>query len=825
MKQKVHLICNAHLDPVWQWEWEEGAAAAVSTFRAAADFCEETDDFIFCHNEVTLYRWVEEYEPSLFQRIQALVKAGKWHIMGGWYLQPDCNMPSGESIIRQMQLGKEYFKEKFDSEPKVAVNFDPFGHSRGLVQIMTKAGYTGYLFMRPVQMELPANNFKWVGFDGSEILAHRLDTNYNSPLGGARAKAEKWLEDHKDLELGLIPWGVGNHGGGPSRKDIADLNALKAELKDVEMIHSTPETYFEDMAKLDLPKVDIALRPWAIGCYTSQVRIKQMHRKLEDMLAVTEKMCSHAVMRGLMEYPTEDLKEAARDLCFAEFHDVIPGSSIQPVEDMGIRQMDHALEILSRLRARAFFALAADEKKAAEGEIPVLAYNPHPYEAEGDYYVEFMLADQNWEDEFTMPRVYDEDGNEIPSQVEKEDSNLTLDWRKRVVFHTKLKPFSVARFNCRMEILPKKPVPTCREEGDFYVFENETLKVRISKTTGLMDSYIADGTEYLAGGAANPWLFFDSEDPWEMQVNSIPNKDEAFRLMTPEETARFCGIHQPTLPGVHVIEDGAVRTVIEAALRCRDSYIVLQYALPKKGNQVELRVRVLFAEKDKMLKLCFPTVCKTSYVGQTMFGTEELPQGEEAVAQRWVASVADGKAFTVINNGIYGSSFEDGEIRMSLLRSAGYTAHPINDPHTGALRDLLPQDRFSPRIDQGERLYVFRLEGGCAETRLASVGKEAALLGEAPMVLSFFPNKEKKIPHFPMCTLTGDSVEMTAFRRAQDGNGWIIRLFESAGRKEKAVLSFPGTGLAYGALLHPFEAKTLRYIPEEHSIKEDNILA
>ena len=146
---EIHLVCNAHIDPVWQWEWEEGAASAVSTFRAAADFCEEFDDFVFCHNEALLYQWVEEYEPKLFKRIQKLVAAGKWHIMGGWYLQSDCNMPSGESIIRQMQIGRAYFREKFGVENTTAVSFDAFGHNRGLVQLLKKAGYDSYLFMRP----------------------------------------------------------------------------------------------------------------------------------------------------------------------------------------------------------------------------------------------------------------------------------------------------------------------------------------------------------------------------------------------------------------------------------------------------------------------------------------------------------------------------------------------------------------------------------------------------------------------------------------------------------------------------------------------------
>lgn len=136
--KRLHLICNAHLDPIWQWEWEEGAAAALSTFQSAANLAEKYD-YIFCHNEVNLYKYTEKYAPALFAQIQKLVKQGKWHIMGGWYLQPDCLMPSGEGMVRQIREGELYFKEKFGVMPTTAVNFDPFGHSRGLVQILKNA--------------------------------------------------------------------------------------------------------------------------------------------------------------------------------------------------------------------------------------------------------------------------------------------------------------------------------------------------------------------------------------------------------------------------------------------------------------------------------------------------------------------------------------------------------------------------------------------------------------------------------------------------------------------------------------------------------------
>ena len=153
-KRELHLICNAHLDPVWQWGWEEGAAAAVATFRSAADLSDRYD-FIICHNEALLYEWIEDYEPELFEWIKEFVRAGKWHIMGGGYLQPDCNLPSGESLIRQALVGRAYFAEKFGEEflPETAVNFDPFGHSLGVPQILKKCGYRNYLFMRPLPQD------------------------------------------------------------------------------------------------------------------------------------------------------------------------------------------------------------------------------------------------------------------------------------------------------------------------------------------------------------------------------------------------------------------------------------------------------------------------------------------------------------------------------------------------------------------------------------------------------------------------------------------------------------------------------------------------
>ena len=155
--KRLHLICNAHIDPIWQWTWDEGIAATISTFKSAADLCDEFD-YIFCHGEALLYEAIEKHAPDLFDRIRAHVKSGKWIVTGGWYLQPDCLMPSGETFIRHIATGQKYFREKFGISPTVATNFDSFGHSVGLVQILAKNGYSGYMACRPnpTQFDYPS---------------------------------------------------------------------------------------------------------------------------------------------------------------------------------------------------------------------------------------------------------------------------------------------------------------------------------------------------------------------------------------------------------------------------------------------------------------------------------------------------------------------------------------------------------------------------------------------------------------------------------------------------------------------------------------------
>jgi alpha-mannosidase len=824
-KRRIHLVANAHLDPVWLWEWQEGAGEALSTFRQAAEFCEKRGDFVFCHNEAVLYQWVEEHEPALFRRIKALVRRKRWHVMGGWFVQPDCNMPSGESFVRQILLGRRYFKERFGVEPRTAVNLDPFGHTRGLVQILAKSGYAAYLCCRPGNKEcpLPRDEFVWVGYDGSEVLANRASAHYCSTGGKERERLEKWLAENPAGDLVIHLWGIGDHGGGPSRRDIADLEALKKERRDLELVHSTPDDYFRELEaeRASLPRREKDLNPWAVGCYTSMARVKQGHRKLENELYSAEKMAAAAWVQGLMPYPQEEFGEALRDLAFVEFHDILPGSAIPAGEEGALRTIGHGLEILSRVKARAFFALAAGEPKAAADEIPLFVFNPHGQAVRTLVECEFEPWEPNAGGGFWVPRLFGPGGRELPVQVEKEESNLSVEWRKRVVFGAELPPNRLVRFSCKLENAAERPKPGIAEERGAITVATADLVASVGARTGLLDVYRAGGADLLAPGAFTPLVIRDNADPWGMKVRSFRALEGSFILASGEEAARFAGLREGVLAPVRVIEDGPVRTVVEAVFAYGASRLILHYKIPKRGTEIEVGVRVFWAERDAMLKLGLaPNLRSPRFMGQVAYGADELPSnGDEAVAQKWLALVSaeDGAALTVANDGVHGSDWNGAELRLTLLRSPAYAADTWED------KLAVARDRFVPRQDVGERTFRFWLAGGPLAERMERIGREALAHNETPYALAYFPPGGRK-RSLPGVVVEGEAVELAAFKRSEDGRDAVVRLFEPTGTPRRVTVKVPALGAKAAVRLKGFEIKTLRVDRRTKALRETDLL-
>ena len=792
----IHLICNAHIDPVWQWTWDEGISAAIATFKSAVNLADKFD-YIFCHNESLLYEDVEKKAPELFKKIEKLVKDGKWVIAGGWYLQPDCMLPSGESIIRQIEVGRKYFYEKFGVTPTVATNYDAFGCSIGLVQILKKCGYRGMLVCRPngqTQFDYPSRFFDWVAPDGSSITVS-YSSSYNSQLGKAVVKISDYVRGGNTGMLGsaavggkaaaedvdYVLWGVGNHGGGPSGKDLADIEKLKID--GVKFLHSSPEKLFDDNIRIG-GEVRTSLVPCMPGCYSSMSRLKTLHRRTENLFYATEKMLALADMAGHKVDYTQ-LKIAEKKMLLSEFHDILPGTVIDDGEQDGIEMLAMASRIIKDYRSDAFLYLAMSDKPAENGEFPVFVFNYLLYEVTTPIEAEFSLADQNWSEEYKyVPHVYS-GGEEIDCQTVKEKSTLNLDWRKRIAFIGKLKPLGITRFSVRVE---KTPVV----KRSFKTYELQEL---ISKSDLV--------------GQVGLEMYDDTADPWGMsdaELEQLGRNPIKFRETTEREGAEFCGIDGEISP-IHTIEDGSVMTVIESLYTQGRTNAVIEYKFYKHEKFVDLKVIVEYGDKNKLVRLKIPAP-KGVPVGDGPYIVENKPVKREASFHKWCGvKTENGDCYAVLNDCVYAGKFEDGFINLTLLRGAGYCFHPIYD------RELYPKDRYLKRIENGRYEYEFRIIRGSQD----EIACAAQAFNEKPYALNVFPTGSGG--EYPEIK-TDKPIVMSVLRKTENGE-YEMRFFNS----ENSAKTFNVTvnGLAKEITIRANEILTVK-VSDEINVYPDKIL-
>ncbi len=786
------------------WDWEEGAATALSTFYQAAELLDEYD-FVFCHNEALLYEYIEEYDPELFGKIRDLVKQGKWKIIGGWYLQPDCNLPSGEALVRQIALGRKYFAEKFGARPSVALNFDSFGHSVGLVQILKKTGYDGYLCCRPMSwdkdmVELPDTEFIWIGKDGSEVKAARVDdiTLYCSGFGMAKSDIERKAGVFKDKDKGLILWGVGNHGGNPSRKDLKDVSEMisRREIagEKAEIIHACPEDFFNEITPYK--SFNGSFQPCLIGCYAAISDIKKKNVELETALFETEKICSLAYLNGYIDsYDEAAFTEAEKALAKFQFHDLLAGTVCEQAEKSSLKMADHALEILKRQYDKAFFAYVSKSPKAGEGEFPIFVFNSQPYDRTAVIETEYLMPESIISDTEQYTVTVKQNGNAIKSQVVKEKVNINYDRRKRVAFIGELKAGEMNRFDISVTVTPKdKFVP----HGGNVSFADGLKKIRISADNGLIDGLFV-GDELIASRAFEPVMFDDYPDPWGWGMKKIGKNPEPFGLSSCEKGA-FKG-----LKSVNVIEDGEVLTEVETLFEKESSFVRLDYKLYKGLPYFDVTVDVLWNENDKALKLKIPCALKGKFIGQIAYASDEFAKnGEEITAQRFIG-VTDGEnAMYIANDCVYGFSMDGDDMYITLLRGVAYCAHPIGD------RPLLEKDRFIPFVETGKHKFDFRV-GYCKLSEIENVAQEFVARREG---LNCFPHGKGETPL--KFEIDDRSVSLSACYF--EAGEYVLRLFNnnSDGRKAKIACKNASAEFSFGN----YEVKTVVFDGKNFKEKE-----
>ncbi len=412
----VHLISNSHIDPVWLWPWQAGLDSALNTCRTACDFLDKYPTLTFTQGEAWIFQQIEAVDPELFARIRGHVATGRWDIVG-WWIQPDCNAPSGFGFERQIALGLNYFRSKLGFAPKVAYNVDSFGHAATLPGYMRAAGQEFYVMMRPQEheMTLPARCFRWRGFEGGpEVTVFRIAGGYCAGAGwwdgGHVQRALADLPDGVDDTMCFI--GVGDHGGGITQAQIDWCLKNADSIPGCRLVFSTPSRFFAAIAASlpTLPLVTGELQHHAIGCYTVQRGVKLGVRQAEHRLAQAE--VAVAKSRGKRGVARKALAAAWEKVCFNQFHDTLGGTCIPSAYAQVHAQLAGAAATADELVQHSVRRMATRLPDDPLQRLILLNASDHAWD--GYTEIEPWLDWQRWEPHW---HLLDEKGRTVPHQT------------------------------------------------------------------------------------------------------------------------------------------------------------------------------------------------------------------------------------------------------------------------------------------------------------------------------------------------------------------------------------------------------------------------
>ena len=768
---KIHLIGNAHLDPAWLWRWQEGFSEVLATFRSALDRMKEFDDFKFTSACSAYYMWVEKCDKEMFEEIKQRVKEGRWNIVGGWLIQPDCNIPSGESFARHGLISQRYFKEKFGVTATVGYNVDSFGHNGSIPKILRNSGMDSYVFMRPMPEEktLPKSLFEWQSKDGSRVTTFRLPQSYSINEQGFDTFTD--VDKMNEGTPLMAFYGVGNHGGGPT---IKLLERMHEELGE-NFVYSTPEEYFAEAKKVEgLPIIEDDLQYHATGCYSAHTEIKSNNRLAENMLVEAEKYSALSNHLLGTEYPAEDFKKGWENVLFNQFHDIMGGCSIPEVFTDARWSHGESLNIASKASNYALKQLAwnidttrGQDLKCVKFELlwknvcadglglPVVIFNPLPFP------VERMVQLTK-----KVKAIKTEDGEDVAIQQTRAPQTWWYEMHS-TAFIAKVPALGYTVYRIQPEECKKEfnnPF-TCTENS----IDNGKIKLTINPDSGEISSILLkeSGKELLSADTRTVFIDESDADTWAHGIKEF--KD-------------VCGVCEKG--SVHLIESGPIRATLRTETKLFDTEIIRDYSIEQGSDIITVKTKVDFHEKHKMLKLAFPVKAESpkAYTKIPYSFIERPLDGTEQVCGDWLVMCGTDGGLVVSNRDKYSFSAENGELLMTIMRGTIYADHCQNNT---ALHD-----EFCEYIDQGIHQFTYSIS---PFQSFARAEKDSQLLA-SPLtsILDTF-HKGSLDTTYSGISISEENIAVTALKKHEDSDGWILRCYETEDKETDVKISLFGT--------------------------------
>ncbi len=773
-RKVLHIVGHSHIDAAWLWPWREGSDTVLTTFRSALNRINETPGFCYTHSSSAHYRWVESADPAMLDEIRARIREGRWEVVGGWPVEPDCNIPAAESFVRHSLYGKRYCRRVLGVDVKIGFNPDSFGHSAGLPTILKHAGYGYYAFTRPQEheMKLPLL-FWWEAPDGSRVLVSRIWRDYDADAGLVRQAADGAFAP--GFDHGVFYLGVGDHGGAVTKEQIRQILEMQKDSSLPELRFSTLRNFFaaveQSPAFPSLPVVKTELQHHSRGCYSANGDEKYLNRRAERSLIESETILLMANRTIARSYPSEPFAESWWKVLFCQFHDMMAGTSLfsdyQDVRD----SVGYACEVAQTTKVGALEAMAKHVDTSTVAEGAVFLFNPLPWKRTA---LLECYAEQNPSGNSPVTHLSAKDGSKIPIQW-RPSASMTN-------FYPRLSAW-VELPACGYKVLELghgQPPPPASYK-DFFTTSDSGL--------GITSLRAPDGAELLAKPIGLVAIR-DTSDTWAHGIDSF--RDE---------------IGRPAFVSSTLIEHGPVTRVTRQRARWQDSEIVLDIAQFAGLDFVQLRFVIDWREREQILKLEVPTALSNPRVFAKVPGAiiERAVNGNEEPYQDWGA--VQGKigsedyTVAVLNKQSYSYDCLEGLFRTILIRSAPYARHNPNK---------VPPNDNNAWQDQGRQERTFWIKcarGPCNELGLDRLAEE--LQTPAEYVLD---SAHKGTAPWEQSWLEVEpaNVWVLAVKRAEAApDETIIRIQERSGNRTTATIKSSVFALDHTVALAPFELKTI----------------
>jgi alpha-mannosidase len=736
---EISAVGEAHLDMAWMWPMAETWRKFIRTASNQIGLMDSYPEYRFVCTQACLYEDLKQRLPELFERVKAKVKNRQWIPVGGSWVEPDTNMPSGESLVRQFLFGQRYFQKEFGIPAQECWLQDSFGFTAQLPQLMKSAGMTRFVTQKLFYGTLKPEHriYSWNGLDGTNVLAHFPPIDCFSKeltVSSVSRAAREYVDDQLSARF-LLSFGWGDGGGGPSRSMLEITNRLKELQGAPKVVMRSPSQFFE-LLEADLSKRAPATWTGELyfsrhrGTYTSQAHTKKAMRIAERMLHDLEFLSAAAYKSGAKTYPQEEINQLWKIVLLNQHHDIISGTSITTVHETAVMELESVIA-KCELLSKDVLGSISGAGKSAKKPVHTLAAPAKENNDAGSSFVNTTSFDR-------YEVIESPDGTPVVIQAP------SYGFAKIASTKNEVSAVSV------------------RETGEVISFENENLVAEFNRGGDLLRLFHKGANREALVNHGNKLEIYDEQpvdyDAWEI---------EAFN----QETFENCAPAHSCQIDVHPLRSQAV---FERKIG-RKSSMKQTVRLDALSHRLEFHCEVNWQEEHKLLKVLFPVAVQSSNATyETQFGAVERPTHYntpydqtrfEVVAHKWSDLSEHGFGVALLSDCKYGFSVLGNQMRLSLLRA--------------------PKSP-DPTADIGAHTFAYAIMPHRGRWQEGNVVSEAFKFNY-PLVRSEAAMSDKPSS---FAQVNDANLIIDTIKKAEDSDALIVRLYECHGAHGTARLTF-----------------------------------